>query len=132
VAHRVVGGTTPAPLGRRCGLATARPLQGMLDYDAFKRAVEADELDTVIVAFTDLTGRQLGKRYDAEYVLDHYHDFESHACDYLLTIGVDMNPLDGFKAANWFAPPPLSIYSQFLFILFGANKFDLYRFEILI
>jgi len=89
-----------AQLGQR-GLATARPLQGMLNYDEFKRAVEAEELETVIVAFTDLTGRQLGKRYDAEYVLDHYHDFESHACDYLLTIGVDMNPLDGFKAANW-------------------------------
>lgn len=73
-----------------------------MDYDSFKRAVEADEVDTVVVAFTDLTGRQLGKRYDAEYVLDHYHDFLSHACDYLLTIGVDMNPLEGFAAANWF------------------------------
>jgi len=44
------------------------------------------------MAFTDLTGRQLGKRYEAEYVLDHYHNMESHACDYLLTVGVDMNP----------------------------------------
>lgn len=117
-------------LGRRCaGLATStpssppapgghRPLPGMLDHEAFKGAVEREEIDTVIVAFTDLTGRQLGKRYDAEYVLDHFHDFESHACDYLLTIGLDMNPLDGFRAANWCSRYFHFFSSYFIFIIY--------------
>jgi hypothetical protein len=123
-SHVIRGSATAHQLGQR-GLATARPLQGMLNYDEFKRAVEAEELDTVIVAFTDLTGRQLGKRYDAEYVLDHYHDFESHACDYLLTIGVDMNPLDGFKAANWFAPKihPINLICAFHLFYFISARF---------
>lgn len=107
--------------------AGGRPREGMLNYAAFKKAVEGGEIDTVIVAFTDLTGRQLGKRYDAEYVLDHFHDFESHACDYLLTIGVDMNPLDGFKAANWSVTPQqhitILILILILFFFFSCDFF---------
>jgi len=57
-------------------------------------------IDTVIVAFTDHYGRTMGKRFDAEFFLETI-DSGTHGCDYLLTVDMEMEPVDGFESANW-------------------------------
>lgn len=75
--------------------------RGMLSLGQLTKAIEAKEIDTVLVAFTDHYGRLMGKRYDAEFFLEDSVEGGSHACDYLLTVDRDMNPLPGFRYSNW-------------------------------
>ena len=58
---------------------------GMLDIAGLEEAVAADQVDTVVVAFTDLYGRLMGKRLDAGFFLESALSEGTHACDYLLT-----------------------------------------------
>ncbi len=76
------------------------PLIGMLTVDELTYGVEAGELDTVLVVFTDLYGRFMGKRFDARFFLDSLAH-GSHACDYLLTVDMEMQPVPGYEFANW-------------------------------
>lgn len=75
-------------------------LSGMLSSDELSYGVETGELDTVLVMFTDLYGRFMGKRFDARFFLDSL-SHGSHACDYLLTVDMEMQPVPGYKFANW-------------------------------
>ncbi|KKC38238.1 glutamine synthetase [Devosia epidermidihirudinis] len=62
--------------------------------------VAAGSIDTVLVAFPDMQGRMIGKRFQAEYFLEMAED-ETHGCDYLLADDIDMEPVPGYEAANW-------------------------------
>lgn len=80
---------------------TASETKGMLTALDLTERVSADEIDTVLVVFTDLYGRFMGKRYDAEFFLDTAVADGSHACDYLLTADMEMNPVQGYRFTNW-------------------------------
>jgi len=69
--------------------------------DELQDAVAGDEIDTVVVGFTDHYGRLLGKRFDAGFFLESGLTDGTHACDYLLTVDMDMDPVEGFEFANW-------------------------------
>src|SRR5258708_22913592 len=43
----------------------------------------------------------LGKRYDAEMFVADVVEHGAHACDYLLTVDMEMDPVPGYKFANW-------------------------------
>src|SRR3984885_2118669 len=58
-------------------------------------------IDTVIVAFPDMHGRPVGKRVTPEFFTDHVAGHGIEVCDYLLAVDVDMNPLPGYRFANW-------------------------------
>ncbi|MCB0122277.1 MAG: glutamine synthetase, partial [Caldilineaceae bacterium] len=60
-----------------------------------------DQIDTMLVMFTDHYGRFMGKRYDAEFFLAHVADHGTHGCDYLLTVDMEMEPVQGYTYANW-------------------------------
>jgi glutamine synthetase len=75
-------------------------MAGNLTFDALKAAVKAGEIDTVVVAMTDMQGRLIGKRFQAEFFVDGAYD-ETHACDYLLANDIDMEPVPGYAAASW-------------------------------
>ena len=62
--------------------------------------VEAGRIDTVLVAFPDMQGRLIGKRFQAQFFLEGAID-ETHGCDYLLADDIDMEPVPGYEAANW-------------------------------
>ncbi|MBN8729851.1 MAG: glutamine synthetase [Acidobacteria bacterium] len=66
-----------------------------------KRLAKSGEVDTVIAAFTDHYGRLMGKRFDAEFFLDHVAREGTHACNYLLTTDAEMEPVPGYQFANW-------------------------------
>ena len=72
-----------------------------MDLSTLSGKIEAGEIDTVIVAFPDVYGRLVGKRLDARYFLDHVAEGGTHGCNYLLTLNIEMDPLEGFKLANW-------------------------------
>ena len=73
----------------------------MLSPDDLRAKVESGEIDTVIVAFADHYGRLHGKRFDAEFFLTDVQANGTHACDYLLTVDMEMNPVPGYEYASW-------------------------------
>ncbi len=76
-------------------------LEGMLTTESLGKMVEADEIETVLVMFTDSYGRFMGKRCDARFFLESVVTEGSHACDYLLTVDMEMEPVPGYDFANW-------------------------------
>jgi glutamine synthetase len=76
-------------------------LRGMLSLPELAEKVAAEEIDTVVVAFTDHYGRVHGKRFDAAHFLHEVHDHGTHGCDYLLTVDMEMEPVPGYRYANW-------------------------------
>ncbi len=58
-------------------------------------------IDTVVVAFPDMHGRPVGKRVTPHFFAGHVAEHGIEVCDYLLAVDVDMNPLPGYRFANW-------------------------------
>jgi glutamine synthetase len=59
-------------------------------------------IDTVIMAFTDMQGRLLGKRLHRDFFLEqveHGHGIEG--CNYLLALDMEMEPVPGYAIASW-------------------------------
>lgn len=77
--------------------------RGMLTVEELDDAVARGAVDTVLVVFTDLQGRLMGKRVTGHYWVDHMGSgrIPIHACNYLLAVDVDMTPLPGYRYANW-------------------------------
>jgi glutamine synthetase len=73
----------------------------MLSVEELREAAGAQQIETVIVAFTDHYGRLIGKRFDADMFLDEVIGEGAHACDYLLTVDMEMEPVPGYRFANW-------------------------------
>jgi glutamine synthetase len=63
--------------------------------------VRSGAVDTVIAVVPDVYGRLVGKRFTGDYFLNHVAKHGTHACSYLLTVNIEMDPLDGFNLANW-------------------------------
>ncbi|MGI8531999.1 MAG: glutamine synthetase family protein, partial [Geodermatophilaceae bacterium] len=59
------------------------------------------QVDTVLVAMTDMQGRLQGKRCGAEYFLDEVLGHATEACNYLLAVDVEMNTVDGYAMSSW-------------------------------
>ena len=72
-----------------------------LDISQLASLVESGQVDTVLAVFPDLYGRLLGKRFDARFYLDSVADSGTHACDYLLTVDMEMEPVPGYEFSNW-------------------------------
>jgi len=72
-----------------------------MDLAQLTAAIESGEVDTVLVAFPDLQGRPVGKRMTGPFFLSHVIENGMEACDYLLAVDVDMDPLPGYHFANW-------------------------------
>ena len=64
-------------------------------------AIDEGSVDTVVLAFPDMHGRPVGKRVTADFFKAHVADHGIEACDYLLAVDVDMNPLPGYRFTNW-------------------------------
>lgn len=69
--------------------------------DELRTATDDGSIDTVVVGFTDHYGRLLGKRFDARFFVDTALTDGTHACDYLLTVDMEMEPVPGYEFASW-------------------------------
>ncbi|HTI72114.1 MAG TPA: glutamine synthetase family protein [Candidatus Limnocylindria bacterium] len=72
-----------------------------MDLTELQALVASGSIDTVIVAAPDPFGRLVGKRFVATHFIDGVVRHGTHACQYLLTVNMDMDPLDGFAVASW-------------------------------
>jgi len=75
-------------------------MPGNLTLDALKEAVLRGEIDTVLVAGIDMQGRLMGKRFHAQFFCDGGW-VETHCCNYLLTVDMEMTTVQGYKSTNW-------------------------------
>ncbi len=76
-------------------------MKGMLSVDELQNSVASGDIETVLMVFTDLYGRFMGKRFDAEFFLEEALSHGTHGCDYLLTVDMEMEPVPGYTFANW-------------------------------
>ena len=76
-------------------------VQVPLGVEELRRLVESGEVDTVVVAFTDMQGRLQGKRIHARFFLDTVLSHGTEGCNYLLAVDVDMNTVDGYAISSW-------------------------------
>jgi glutamine synthetase len=73
----------------------------MLTLDELRSEVEGGTIDTVVAAFTDMQGRLMGKREQAEYFLDETVKHGLEGCNYLLALDMEMDPQPGYAMASW-------------------------------
>jgi glutamine synthetase len=73
----------------------------LLTIDELTTLIGDGEVDTVIVAFTDMQGRLQGKRLHAQYFVDHVIDNGTEGCNYLLSVDIDMNTIEGYAMSSW-------------------------------
>ena len=74
----------------------------MLTFEDLKQNVASGAIDTVVVAFTDMQGRLMGKRLQAEFFVEEQE--AGHAvegCNYLLALDMEMDPVPGYAIASW-------------------------------
>ncbi|SNR24748.1 glutamine synthetase family protein [Blastococcus mobilis] len=74
---------------------------GALTVEDVRHLVDHGEVDTVLVAITDMQGRLQGKRLHARYFLDVVLEHATEGCSYLLAVDVDMNTVDGYAMSSW-------------------------------
>lgn len=76
-------------------------MRGLISIDELQELVDAGQIDTVVVGFTDHYGRLHGKRFDAEFFLEDAQTAGTHACKYLLTVDMEMEPTPGYDYSSW-------------------------------
>ena len=76
-------------------------MPGNLTLAQLDEAIAAGDVDTVIVAFADAQGRLVGKRVSARLFQEEVRDHGAEACNYLLSVDVDMNTVDGYAMSSW-------------------------------
>jgi glutamine synthetase len=75
-------------------------MPGNLTLDALRELVDAGTIDTVLVAAVDMQGRLMGKRFHAAFFLNSGYK-ETHCCNYLLAVDMEMTTVPGYKSAGW-------------------------------
>jgi glutamine synthetase len=73
----------------------------VISLDELRADVESGAIDTVVVAFTDMQGRLMGKRVQAEFFLEDTVDHGAEGCNYLLALEMEMDPVPGYALASW-------------------------------
>ena len=80
---------------------TTNPRSGNLTVDELNSLIDSKEIDTVIVAFTDMQGRLIGKRVGARFFKEEISHHGAECCNYLLAVDVEMNTVAGYKISSW-------------------------------
>ena len=97
-----MGATTAARLNakKRRNRKRKPAMNGRIDIETLRRLIKGGEVDTVLVCVPDMQGRLIGKRVTGHFFLESAFK-GSHACNYLLAVDMEMEPVPGFKAASW-------------------------------
>ena len=78
-----------------------RVIGDVLTLEELTAEVEAGTIDTVVCAFTDMQGRLLGKREQAQFFLAETVEHGLEGCNYLLALDMEMDPQPGYAMASW-------------------------------
>ena len=74
---------------------------GFIDTKTLTELFEAGEVDTVVMAFTDMQGRLIGKRVAARHFLENVSHHGAECCNYLLAVDIENNTIQGYSHASW-------------------------------
>jgi glutamine synthetase len=74
---------------------------GNLTLERLTELTASGEIDTVIVAFTDMQGRLVGKRVSARLFVEEVAAHGAECCNYLLAVDVEMNTVAGYSMSSW-------------------------------
>jgi glutamine synthetase len=77
------------------------PNDRYLTLESLRKRIENGDIDTVVLAFTDMQGRLQGKRLHGQYFLDVVVEHGTEGCNYLLAVDIDMNTVDGYAISSW-------------------------------
>jgi glutamine synthetase len=72
-----------------------------MNLEELQARVDAGEIDTVLLALTDMQGRLQGKRLTARHFVEEVAEGGAEGCNYLLAVDVEMNPVEGYEMASW-------------------------------
>jgi glutamine synthetase len=73
----------------------------VISVDELRSDVESGAIDTVVVAFTDMQGRLMGKRIQAEFFVEDSVEHGVEGCNYLMALDMEMDPIPGYALASW-------------------------------
>jgi glutamine synthetase len=72
-----------------------------LGIESLRQKVADGEVDAVVIAFTDMQGRLMGKQCSARYFLDEVASHGTEACNYLLAVDVEQSTVSGYEISSW-------------------------------
>jgi len=75
-----------------------------VNLDELRNEVEQGAVDTVLLVMTDMQGRLMGKRLHAPFFVSDIAAHGAEGCYYLLTVDIDMTPVQGFEMASCRCP----------------------------
>ncbi len=71
------------------------------DFKPLLAKISSGEIHTVILVFPDMQGRWMGKRATGRHVAETVAGHGTHACAYLLTVDMEMDPVPGYQLTSW-------------------------------
>jgi glutamine synthetase len=74
---------------------------GNLEVEELNAMIDRGEIDTVIIAFTDMQGRLVGKRVAGRFFKEEISHHGAECCNYLLAVDVEMNTVAGYSMSSW-------------------------------
>src|SRR6478752_7375262 len=77
------------------------PNDRYLTREQLRLLIDDGDIDTVVMAFTDMQGRLQGKRLHGRYFLDVALEAGTEGCNYLLAVDIDMNTVGGYAMSSW-------------------------------
>ena len=72
-----------------------------LEEPKLRQLIDSGHIDTVLVVFTDMQGRLVGKRIHSKHFINEVFGHGTEACNYLLAVDVDMNTVAGYDISSW-------------------------------
>jgi glutamine synthetase len=64
-------------------------------------SIKSGETHTVLLVFPDMQGRWMGKRATGRHFAETVAAHGTHACAYLLTVDMEMDPVPGYDLTSW-------------------------------
>jgi len=65
------------------------------------RDIADKKIHTVVLVFPDMQGRWMGKRATGRHFAEEVQSHGTHACAYLLTVDMEMDPVPGYALTSW-------------------------------
>lgn len=70
-------------------------------FDELLARIKSGEIHTVLCVFPDMQGRWMGKRATGRHFAETVAGHGTHACAYLLTVDMEMDPVPGYDLTSW-------------------------------
>ena len=76
-------------------------IPGRVSREELFAQISRGEIDTVVLAVTDMQGRLQGKRVDAQFFAEGLSGGVTEGCSYLFASDVEMHTVDGYALTSW-------------------------------